>query len=1161
MAAVFAHAIVSGLDKTYKITVAFQAPCNASHALSAQKLSSAIQIAISTVNSDPSYLGNFTLDFVYADCGCDAKKSLNAFIDQVQKENVSALFGPVCSEAAEVTGLLASQWNIPMFAFGQTARLDNTFLYDTYVKVVSPLQRIGDVLHKSLEYFGWKYVGLFGTSSDTSTWDKMDELWMSVENELRVNITITAKVRYNTKEPSLHQEHLKYISSVARIIVLICSSADVGPIMLEAKRLGLLNGKFVFFILQQFEVGIDNSFLEEALSDEKNGSGLENYQSVFVIGLRSYGGRAMYLDFVKQVWEKLKEQPFSSSLSSEEKVSPYAAYLHDAVLLYALSVKEMLKEGKDICDGKALVTILKGYNKTRLYGVTGLVYIDESGERCMDYSVYNLQKAGNSSRFIPVLNYDGNRKTISPTEEITNISWLDNYPPKDRPDCGFYNEQCKTSVTNVPVIVLIAVLLVTTSGAASTVVFLKIQKGKLEKQVDDIWWKINYDDIIVLGDQKSHFVVSQTSTPVPRGEESAESSLIFSRNQPSVLKDRKEVVYTTRGLYQGILVALKYIDNQTDAWVKNQSVLHEVQLATNYQPFESAQHQASDIFGKSGYDGVLSHYVLSFVYHEMRELRHENLVTFFGICTEAPNICIVTQYCKKGSLQVKPPALFATTTDLVFASLRELAKELFGALFQSGRDVLRNSDIELDWIFKLSFAYDIANGMLFIHSSPLNSHGNLKPSNCLVDNGMQVKLCGFGLWEFKYGKKCQVITEKTTKYDELYWTAPELLRLEEYPFQGTQKGDVYSFAIIMKELINNNEDGPFHDLDQEAEEIINRIKDPSTHFPLRPSLSGEKCSERISSMVRACWDENPERRPTFSSVKRLLREASPEGHVSILDNMVNKLEKYANRLEEVVEERTNQLMAEKRKTDKLLSSLLPSFIGEQLIAGKSVEPESFDSVTICFSDIVGFTNLCSLSSPLQVVSLLNDLYSLFDNITKTYDVYKVETIGDAYMVASGLPIRNGIKHVEEIATLSLHFLSAMIPFKIGHMPGEKLKLRIGLNTGPVVAGVVGITMPRYCLFGDTVNMASRMESTSLPFRIHVSMTTANALQSIGGYNLQGRGTIKVKGKGHQQTFWLKGKSGFNVPLPEFSDNMEGNLQGPLQILCGSAKPSTRSALL
>ncbi|XP_034633004.1 guanylate cyclase 2G-like [Trachemys scripta elegans] len=1059
IAVVFANAFDRGLE-TSKLIVSFQAPWNASHPLSAQKLGSAIQIAIEKVNSDPSYLGNYTLDFVYADCGCDAKKSVNAFINQVQTENVSALFGPVCSEAAEVTGLLASHWNIPWFGFvGQSAKLDNADLYDTYVKLVSPLQRIGEVLHKSLQYFGWKYVGLFGGSSDASTGEKIDELWMSVENQLQVNITITAKVRYSTEDPSLHQKNLKYISSVARIIVLICSSSDVRSIMLEAKHLGLVNGKFVFFVLQQ------DNFLKEALSSEKNSSVLEAYQPVFLISLNPYGGYTMYSDFLKQVHEKLKGQPFYSSLASEEEVSSYSAYLHDAVLLYALSIREMLKEGKDISNGRALVNTLKGYNKTRLYGVTGLVYIDESGERWMDYSVYCLQKAGNSSQFVPILNYDVERKTISPTTEIAYISWLADFPPKDRPYCGFYNEQCETSVISTPVTVLIVVLLVTASGAASIMVFLKIQERKLQKQMDDIWWKINYNDIIMLKDHKDHFELSQTSTPVSKGQESVGSSLIFSSNWRSGLKDKqgKDVFYTAIGLYQGTLVAIRYIDNQTDAWIRKQSVLHEVQM--------------------------------------MRELRHENLVAFFGICTEIPNICIITEYCKKGSL----------------------------------KDILMNSDIELDWIFKLSLAYDIVNGMLFLHRSPLNSHGNLKPTNCLVDSRMQVKLCGFGLWELKYGKKYRVITEKNTNYADLYWTAPELLRMGEFPFHGTQKGDVYSFAIIMRELIYNNEDGPFQDLNKEAEEIINRLRDPTVLVPLRPSLSTEKCSERIIAMLRTCWDEDPGRRPTFSSVKRGLRDASPEGHISILDNMVNKLEKYANHLEDVVEERTAQLVAEKKKTDKLLSAMLPSFIREQLIAGKSVEPESFDSVTIFFSDIVGFTNLCSLSNPLQVVNLLNDLYSLFDNIIKTYDVYKVETIGDAYMVASGLPIRNGMKHVEEIATMSLHFLSAMIPFKIEHMPEEKLKLRIGINTGPVVAGVVGITMPRYCLFGDTVNTASRMESTSLPLRIHVSTTTANALQSIGGYDLQERGTITVKGKGEQRTFWLKGKADLHLALPEFSD--------------------------
>lgn len=185
-------------------------------------------------------------------------------------------------------------------------------------------------------------------------------------------------------------------------------------------------------------------------------------------------------------------------------------------------------------------------------------------------------------------------------------------------------------------------------------------------------------------------------------------------------------------------------------------------------------------------------------------------------------------------------------------------------------------------------------------------------------------------------------------------------------------------------------------------------------------------------------------------------------------------------------------------------------VADKLKSGIRVEPEYFTKCTVYFSDIIGFTTLSSKSTPIQIVDLLNDLYTLFDDIIARYDVYKastqkiykhicsdimdhiqlyytqyylytlqVETIGDAYMCVSGVPIRNGGRHASEIAAMAIAIIRATSVFSIRHMPSTALRIRVGIHTGPCAAGVVGMTMPRYCLFGDTVNMASRMESTSL----------------------------------------------------------------------------------
>ncbi|KAI4878906.1 hypothetical protein NFI96_006257 [Prochilodus magdalenae] len=230
-----------------------------------------------------------------------------------------------------------------------------------------------------------------------------------------------------------------------------------------------------------------------------------------------------------------------------------------------------------------------------------------------------------------------------------------------------------------------------------------------------------------------------------------------------------------------------------------------------------------------------------------------------------------------------------------------------------------------------------------------------------------------------------------------------------------------------------------------------------------------------------------------------------------------ELSSQLERKKEELRQLSQHLEHEKQKTENLLYAMLPKHVANQLKEGKRVEAGEFKECTILFSDVVTFTTICSQCEPIQIVFMLNSMYLRFDRLTTVHNVYKVETIGDAYMVVGGVPIPVS-SHAEQVANFALGMIMAAKEVT-NPITGGSIQIRVGLHSGPVLAGVVGEKMPRYCLFGDTVNTASRMESHGLPDKIHLSPTVYHALQE-KGFHLEERGEIEVKGKGRMRTYFL-----------------------------------------
>ncbi|XP_076471180.1 atrial natriuretic peptide receptor 1-like [Babylonia areolata] len=1155
---------------------------------------SALVAAIMTVES-LQLLGNHSVRVTWIDSACDAKLCLGRLVDFLNTHPLpDVIIGPPCTNAMVSVADVASYYNVPLFSWLSSEHtVNDKSRATTLVRTLPPLSGLGIQLLEVCRVMGWRRVALVSTEGALTggvaaflqdTIDN-DEFFFLARTFIGLNTSISS-TRLRNIMATLKEE--------ARVIFLIIPMGKLREFLLAAHDEGMTSGDFQFlfsaegprpeshlemlrtegmwrrndsrdddarqayrnllyfqayrnllyvrhrFLCSQFQayrnlLYVRHRFLCSQFQAYRNllyvrhrflCSQFQAYRNLlymtftFILEFRlndtdvddqlgqvfdnvdvqfpGYRERDVYARFLYDAYFL-----FAKAYNSTRDV--YARFLYDAYFLFAKAYNSTVSEGL-VPDGENL---FEAVQDIQYHGLSGFVAMDSNSDRLPSFILWDMSPNNTFREALRLFYYKNESGYLVKAIERTppGIYWgnglnemEDNYVPPDTPACGFGNELCppgglkpsqKGGFTRNDVLddfpyAIIASVCGTAMLIAVIIFFIMYRWWKKEQELHRRKWRVKWTELSFPGNSTT--IASTTMHSKLSGSQTSLSDV--SEQNTSIADGSALSTLLVRGESRRVPKPCAYCKTaHLDSTRVAVRMIRKKNIRTDRKLLEEMR--------------------------KLTSLKHVNLASFHGVCVDPPNLCVLWEYCSKGSIQ---------------------------DLFESSR----STDYKLDSMIQISLATDVCAGLAYLHGSEVRVHGNLKSGNCLVDNRWTCKLAGFGLRCLLRGERPDhPPDDQQARFAKLLWTAPESLRqiLQGEPCSPTQAADIYSAAIVLKEILCKNQafQDEMHVNGMTPEDIVSKVSEEPQDTLFRPALTelpDEPATVVFSCvhLVKACWQEDPALRPSARKLLRHMQKLSPYKTYNILDNMVHMMEKYSTRLEELVAQRTAQLEDEKRKTDALLYRMLPRKVAEDLKRGEHVQAEAFTSVTIYFSDIVGFTTIASHSTPMEIVDFLNSLYTVYDGIIREYDVYKVETIGDAYMVVSGIPIPNGTRHVTVMADMALALLQAVFDFVIPHMPDNQLRIRVGLNTGPVVAGVVGTMMPRYCLFGDTVNLASRMESHGVPLKIHLSPHTYDVIKDYKEYSVTERGEIDVKGKGRMRTYFLEGK--VTSPDPEAEEEEE-----------------------
>ncbi|OWF50658.1 Atrial natriuretic peptide receptor 1 [Mizuhopecten yessoensis] len=934
---------------------------------------------------------------------------------------------------------------------------------------IPPLSALGGILTFFMFGLKWFRLVLISASDAVSKGyaDAIVATLQSPHDNLGVYIAHHySEVNWNMTEAEV-DAMFQAIKDESRIIVMVVPETDLRRYMLRAAALSMTAGDYQFVFVKT-TLPSESDFQRLATTsiwqkgDGHDAAAKQAFRNVlYVVFGNTHDDIGGWHQLAKEAAARVYPAG-SSNMPDLYEPDKYSIYLHDAILLYAkvLNTTYVPTPTRPLSGA----VIAKTTSSISFNGLSGLVLMSVHADRYPGVAIYDLIENDTFAEAAH-LHYDLVNGKPESDSLVGIFRWGDGrtnqeYIPPDVPVCGFHGELCiEETASQVGLYVGLSVGMV----GLLFVLLLIFRFWRREREINNMGWKIPFNALDFEAGKRNRSLTnfsnrlnkSTKSLGTDRQTEYTygQTTLTDSFSE-AIQKQEHSSVAIAR--FKRSVVAVKHIRKKKIA-TTDRTLLKEMKM--------------------------------------LLDLKHNNVTTLRGVCTDPGHICVLWEYCAKGSLQ----------------------------------EILDNDDIKLDTMFKLSLAIDICKGLEYIHRSELRFHGGLQSSTCVVDSRWTCKLTDFGPRYLMNGAELDPNESEEHRYRALFWTAPEFLKkaLTKRMRVGSPAGDIYSFGVVAMEIVTR--EPPYQTMDLTAEEIIRNVLIPKDGLLCRPKFSAlsdsfpaAKQIGGIQRLVERCWNEDSSFRPTAKTVLKVLNKINPYKKANVIENMITMMEKYSNQLEDLVDERTAQLEEEKRKTESLLYRMLPRKIAEQLRIGMPVQAEAFEMVTIYFSDIVGFTSIAAASTPLQIVGLLNALYTVFDDTIKHFDVYKVETIGDAYMIVSGLPEKNGNKHVTEMASVSIALLNVVRHFKIPHKPTAQLEIRIGLHSGPVVAGVVGLTMPRYCLFGDTVNTASRMESNGQALKIHISNVTNGLLKEDDRFKISERGEMDIKGKGKMTTYWLDG---------------------------------------